>query len=81
MKLKSINKTQFKIIYEMYNSNQNSKLITNSLQIDQAAKLAETWPNEFICNRMSHQEYSFHIVNLGKILDLIKYNQKFEKEI
>lgn len=81
MKPFSINKTQYKLIYYMYNKNQNSQLLVNSREIDQALKLCDICQDMFYSNRLSHSEYSFHIRDLGALLSLIKYNNKFESEL
>lgn len=79
--MKSLNKTQFKIIYDMYNKNDYHKILNNASQIEQAARMADKLPDIF---KLSHQGFKQALLSISSfedILKLIKYNQKYEKEI
>jgi hypothetical protein len=79
--MKSINKTQFKLIYSMYNNNDYHKTLTKSRDIDQALSLCDLFPDIFLAKRLSHSEYIFSISLFKDVLPIIKYNQKFEATI
>lgn len=79
--MKLINKTQFKLIYDMYNKNNYHVILTNANHIEQAAKLADKFPEVF---KFSLTDYKRALLSIGSfedILKLIKYNQKYEREI
>lgn len=79
--MKTINKTQFKIIYEMYNKNDYHKTLTNANQIEQAAKMADTMPEIFNFSHQGFKQALLSISSFEDIFKLIKYNQKYESEL
>lgn len=79
--MKSINKTQFKIIYYMYNRNEYHLKITNAREIEQAAKLSESLPEVFRFSHMGFREALLSISTFEDIFKLIQYNRKYETEI
>lgn len=79
--MKTINKTQFRLIYKMYNENEYHLTINNALQLEQAAKLSETIPDVF---KFSHTGFKSGLLSASSFEDLmrlIKYNQKYEAEL
>lgn len=79
--MRTINKTQFKIICEMYNQNEYHKTLTNAAHIEQAAKLADKLPEVFKFSHTGFKEALLSISSFEDIMRLIKYNQKFEGEL
>lgn len=79
--MKSINKTQFKIIYNMYNQNKYHLTLTNRAEIQQAAKLQEILPEVFKFSHTGIREALLSISTFEDALKLIKYNQKYEVEL
>lgn len=79
--MKSLNKTQFKLIYNMYNGNIYNQTLRNARDINQWLGLVELYPDIFSAKRVNHSEYTVTISFLKDLLPLIKYNSKFEKEI
>lgn len=79
--MKTINKTQFRLIYDMYNQNEYHKTLTNAAHIEQAAKLADKMPDVFKFSHTGFKEALLSISTFEDVMRLIKYNQKFEGEI
>lgn len=73
-----LNLIQFRLLYSLYNSNENSRALTNRAEINQALALAEDFSYLFFCNRLGPAVYSFHCKDLGALLVHLKRYQKFE---
>jgi hypothetical protein len=71
--------TQFRLLYNAYNSNENSIRLTNRMQIKEAYNLVELMPDLFIVNRLDVADYVFHIKDLGSLLTILKYNSRHER--
>lgn len=81
MKKLTLNLTQFRILYKAYNSNENTLIIYNRRDIEEAYKLIDKNSDLFLLNNMGDGDYHFHIKDLGAVLDILKYNSKYEKDV
>lgn len=79
--MKAITKTQFKILYNMYNHNEYHMTFRNALQLEAAAKLADKMPDVFKFSYTGFKEGLLSISSFEDILKLIKYNNKYEGEM
>lgn len=76
--MNSLNKTQFKIIYKMYNHNEYNVVLTNGTEIEQAAKMAEKLPEVFKFSFKGFREAWLIVDSLESLMKLIQYNRKHE---
>ena len=76
-----INKTQFRIIYYMYNRNEYNTILSNLKEQNAALGLVERFPEVFKATSKGFRELWFSITSLEDIFKLIKYNQNYEKEM
>ena len=79
--MKTINKTQFKLLYFMYNRNEYHKTINNLNEAEQAAKLVDMFPDLFIFSSKSFRNNLFSIKLFSDVLPILKYNSKHEKDL
>ena len=78
----SLNKTQFKIVYNMYNKNQTSLVLSNLTEVNQAYGLADRNSDMFQIEAIngSFRDTRLTVSKGFDLLPLIKYNSKFETE-
>lgn len=67
-----LNKTIKEELSWLYNNHLDYCIMKKSRLIDQALRLSEEYPTEFIMTRFSHSSYQFKITRLGYLPDFMK---------